>query len=89
MKLGTLTRVREFTLGNAVIRSRTLGVGHAAIQSFPKRGTAVRSALLRISALSRAWLLLKSYSGRNTRVSFLITLFFLRKKVLLRILQNL
>ena len=52
MKLGTLIRVREFRLGNAVIRSRTLGVGHAAIQSFPKRGTAIRSALLPISALS-------------------------------------
>ena len=41
-------RVREFRLGNAVIRGRTFGVGHEAIQSYPKWGTAIRSALFRI-----------------------------------------
>ena len=36
MKLGTLAWVKEFRLANAVIWSRTLGVGHAALQSYPK-----------------------------------------------------
>ena len=63
MKLGKLIRVIEFRLGNAVIRSRALGVGFATIQSYPKRGTTIRSAQLRTSALSEAWL--RIYSAWN------------------------
>ena len=56
---------REFRLENAVIQSSPFGVGHAAIQSYPKGGMAIRSALRRISTLSRVQLRIKSYSGWN------------------------
>ena len=58
-------RCREFKLGNAIIQGRAFGVEHAAMQNYSKWGIAIRSALLRISALSKAWLWIKSYSCWN------------------------
>ena len=65
-KLGTPIRDREFRLGNNAIRGKAFGVGHAAIQSYPKCNIAIRSALFRISTLSGARLRIKSYSGWNS-----------------------
>ena len=69
-KLGTTIRGREFRLGNTVIWSRAFGVGHVGIQSYLKWVIAIRSALLQISALSGAWLRIKSYSGWNRCINF-------------------
>ena len=49
---------------------RLFGVGHEDIQSYPKRGIAIRSVLLRISALSGAQFRIKSYSDWNKRINF-------------------
>ena len=66
-KLGRSTRGREVRLGNAVIRSRAFLVGHAAIQSYPKRGIATGNVPLQILALSGTRLRIKSYSGWKNR----------------------
>ena len=55
-----ITNWSLFRLGNAVIQSRAFRVGHA---SYPKWAIAIRSALLRISALSGARRGIKSCSG--------------------------
>ena len=66
-------RGREFRLRNAVIRIRAFGVAHAGTQNYPKWGIAIQSAVLRISALSRAPLRVNLTPVGTSRSTLIIT----------------